>query len=250
MTKADAVALVTNMMISELIYRCRREIGVADYFDIAVLGYCADKVEQMLDPKRLFVKPSELLLKNCPKRCIERERRLPNGRSVITTTEQICWIASKAEGNTPMLAALNRAYTMALSWCSKAKNKKSYPLTIFNITDGEASNTDTNALLSISEKIKDIKTEDGNVLFINIHISNSTDSRTVIFPNSPQELPHNKYAQTLFDMSSIMPDVYDRTINEVRAECADAPFRGMSFNTSITDLISMMNIGSMSVNIK
>lgn len=41
MTKADAVATITNGMLFELIERARRSDGVRDYYDIAVLGYSA-----------------------------------------------------------------------------------------------------------------------------------------------------------------------------------------------------------------
>ena len=41
MTKAEAVATITNGMLFELIERARRSDGVRDYYDIAVIGYSA-----------------------------------------------------------------------------------------------------------------------------------------------------------------------------------------------------------------
>lgn len=251
MTKAEAVAAVTNMMISELTYRCVRESGIANYFEIAALGYSGKQVESLIDPKKTFVKPSELVRLNRPKRKVTKERRLPNGETVVITTEHICWIEPKAADSTPMCAALHQAYSLASSWCSKTKNALSYPLTIFNITDGESSDGSDAELISVSDQIKRLSTNDGNVLLINIHIcSDETQNGvTIIFPSSEEELPNVKYAKLLYKMSSIMPQEYNEGINEVRVESSSPPFRGMSFNTSITDLISMMNIGSMSVNV-
>lgn len=42
MSKSEAVALTVNMLIDELLNRCKREEGYRDYFDIAVQGYHGD----------------------------------------------------------------------------------------------------------------------------------------------------------------------------------------------------------------
>ena len=249
MTKADSVALVTNRLISELILRSCREDGVRDYFDIAVIGYCGDRATSLLGEKGQFVRPSQLVQMDCPKRKITRERILPGGESVITTLEQKYWISPQAGGSTPMYAALLSAYDLAGRWCRRAHNRHSYPLTIFNITDGEASDGDPEQLQEIAEKIRALRTDDGNVLLLNIHISSHEGTSPVIFPASPEELPQDRYARLLYDMSSTMPAAYNETIFQIRDNPTDQPFRGMSYNTSITDLIAMMNIGSLSVNL-
>ena len=249
MTKADSVALVTNRLISELMLRSCREDGVRDYFDIAVIGYSGDKATSLLGNKGEFVRSSQLAQMECPKRKITRERLLPGGESVITTLEQKYWITPRAEGSTPMYAALLSAYDLTERWCRKIHNRHSYPLTIFNITDGEASDGDSEDLLSISDKIKQLHTDDGNVLLLNIHISSHEENEPVIFPASNEELPQDKYAQLLYEMSSTMPTAYNETIFQIRDNSIEPPFRGMSYNTSITDLIAMMNIGSLSVSL-
>ena len=249
MTKADSVALVTNRLISELMLRSCREDGVRDYFDIAVVGYSGNKATSLLGEKGEFVRSSQLAQMECPKRKITRERLLPGGESIITTQEQKYWITPRAEGSTPMYAALLSAYDMAERWCRKIHNRHSYPLTIFNITDGEASDGDPENLLDISDKIKQLHTDDGNVLLLNIHISSHEGNEPVIFPASKEELPQDKYAHLLYDMSSTMPATYNETIFQIRDNSIDPPFRGMSYNTSITDLIAMMNIGSLSVSL-
>jgi len=42
MTKAEAVATITNDLLFELVERARRSDGVRDYYDIAVIGYSGD----------------------------------------------------------------------------------------------------------------------------------------------------------------------------------------------------------------
>lgn len=92
-SKAEAVATTVNMLIGELLHRSRREEGYRDYFDIAVLGYHDEVVEPLLcKGKRLFVKPSELYERDTPRLQIQRERKLPDGRTLFSVVEQREWI--------------------------------------------------------------------------------------------------------------------------------------------------------------
>lgn len=248
MTKAEAVAMVTNMLIRELINRCRREEGILDYFDIAVIGYSADEAAMLLGTPDVFAKPSELAMRPCKKRTFSRERILPSGSSVISNDELKYWVEPKAEGSTPMRSALELALSVAGRWCRKQGNSASYPPTIFNITDGEASDGDYENLTDIATQIKDLHTDDGNALLININMSTGSNGETVVFPASSGELPLTKYSQMLYEMSSVMPQEYEKAILRLRGDGSPPPFRGMSYNTSIAGLISMLNVGSRSVN--
>lgn len=258
MTKAEAVAMVTNMLIRELVNRCRREEGVFDYFDIAAIGYSQDGAEMLLGSPERFAKPSELAMSPCRKRTLTRERILPNGNSIISSDELAYWIEPKAEGSTPMRSALEQALLLAGRWCRKPANAASYPPTIFNITDGEASDGDHETLNNIASRIKSLGTDDGNVLLININLAAGSDTGTVIFPASADELPLSKYSRMLYEMSSPMPAEYNEAIIRLRGgQGAGASggqsggqggvFRGMSFNTSVAGLISMLNVGSRSI---
>ncbi len=248
MTKAEAVAMVTNMLIRELINRCRREDGVLDYFDIAVIGYSAEEATMLLSDADSFIKPSELAMRPCRTKTFMRERKLPDGRIVVTNDRLKYWIEPKAGGSTPMRSALEKALLLADRWCRREENRASYPPTIFNITDGEASDGDHEILTGIANQIKSLRTEAGNALLININLSCGDDGRTVIFPRSVDELPQTRHTRMLYDMSSIMPDEYTESILRIRGGDTRGPLRGMSHNTSITDLVSMLNVGSRSIN--
>lgn len=248
MTKADAVAMVTNMLIRELINRCRREEGVLDYFHIAAIGYSANEATMLLGKGDNFTKPSELANRKCRKRSFTRERIMPDGRQLITNDELKYWIEPKAEGSTPMRSALERALLLTGRWCKRAANAQSYPPTIFNITDGEASDGDHELLTSVAEQIKSLRTEDGNALLININLSCGEGNGTVLFPCTPDELPQSRYTRMLYEMSSVMPEQYNESIVAIKGHDAAPPFRGMSFNTSVADMINMLNVGSRSIN--
>lgn len=248
-TKADAVSYATNLLLSELVFRSKRDEGVKDYFEIAVIGYKGAEAKSLIQGVNSFIKPSQLIAMNPQQKQITMERVLPNGDVVFSTVKQPYWIESTAEGSTPMYGALSHAYDLANSWCKREKNRDSYPLTIFNITDGEATDANNESLNEIASKIKGLKTNDGNVILINIHISNTESYNQTIFPSSYSDLPDNKYVRLLFDMSSVMPQLYNESIREVTKSDATPPYRGLSYNTSINELISMMNIGSISVNL-
>ena len=86
-TKAEAVAMITNMLIRELINRCRKEDGIMDYFEIAAIGYSGEKASMLLGSGESFIKPSTLAQAKVRKKVISRELVLPNGTSVINNSE-------------------------------------------------------------------------------------------------------------------------------------------------------------------
>ncbi len=249
MSKADAVAMVCNMLLEELQNRSSREEGLRDYFDVCALGYSGAGVVPLLDPSGDFISISRLAALDPPRRLITKRRDNTGGFARISTTEQRYWIEPRAEGGTPMFQAFVVAYGLVSRWCKNPANKASYPITVFNITDGEGTDASSDKLLDITSRIQELRTDDGRVLVINIHISSHEGTDPVIFPSSIRELPENKHARLLYDMSSEVPLCYNNSICEIKDAVPGTMFRGMSFNTSITDLITLMNIGSMSANL-
>lgn len=245
-TKAEAVAMVTNMLIRELINRCRKEDGIMDYFDIAAIGYSGEEASMLLGTKDSFVKPSLLAQANVRKKVVSRELVLPDGTSTITNSEIKYWLEPGCEGNTPMRSALEQALALASRWCRKKENRSSYPPTIFNITDGEATDGDYETLTNLASEIKSLGTDDGNVLLMNINISSGMQDKTILFPATKDEIPACRYADMLYDMSSVMPASYNDNIMAMKHE-GRPPFRAMGMNTTASGLIDMMNIGSRSI---
>ena len=47
-----------------------------------------------------------------------------------------------------------------------------------------------------------------------------------------------------------MPPLFDDAIRSLRGDEARGPFRGMCYNASITALLSVLNVGSISVNLQ
>lgn len=242
--KAEAVASIVNSLLSELINRSRREEGVRDYFDVAVYGYSGDGVHSLLPYPKDIVPLSKLAdrVKSTTEEKIER--LMPDGTGNISVVTRKIWIEPAAEGSTPMFAALEKALETVSKWCSEKDHKESYPPTVFNISDGEATDGSPGKLAAAAEKIKTLSTRDGNALLVNIHLSSHFGEEPVIFPDSADCLPQDRYARLLFEMSSPLPGSYLRAM---KLE-GGSPCRAMGYNSSMHDLINIMNIGSISVN--
>lgn len=248
-TKSEALALTANMFVSEMINRCRREDGVRDYFRLAAIGYGDDATVSLLGGTDGFATPSALDRMDVPVREISRERILPDGRGILSTTMQKYWITPQAAGSTPMYAALAEAETLLQQWCRKSANRESYPPVVIHITDGEATDADPVRIAGIAERIRSTATLDGNTLLFNIHIgtARTPSGEGILFPSSPEELPPSKYARLLYDISSVLPAPYEAPIRQLKETSGTPPFRGMCYNCPFEEILATMRIGSMSV---
>lgn len=245
MSKAEAVAGATNMLIDEMINRCRRLAGVYDYYNIAVLGYSGDGVYNLLSDDG-FTTPSRLAARGAAVETVTRERRLADGSSVLITVNRNRWIEPAAFGKTPMYEALHTALSMIDRWSASASMHSCYPPTVFNITDGEATDADDVQLTAVADKIKNVSTSDGNALLMNINMAVAGNSKSVVFPSDISELPDCNYARLLYQMASPMPDTFNDLILAERGGTGEPPFRAMSLNAQMSDVVSMLNIGSFS----
>lgn len=251
-SKAEVVAEVCNMAISELIERATRLGEVRNYYDIAILGYSGDGVQSLLtDSGSPFLGVDTLAQRGFTPRVINVKRRMLSGeyRFFEESIEQR--IAAEAHGETPMYEALDIAYELVSSWCSEPNNRESFPPMIYNITDGESSDCDYNDISDIAERIKGVGTNHGNVVLVNTHIASDGENRSLIFPTHTQisnHMSHCKSAMTLFHAASDMPSIFSTAVVGLNAAVADDQCKCMSFNCSVTELIAILNIGSISVN--
>lgn len=146
------------------------------------------------------------------------------------------------------LAAMERRIRdLAAEWVLRPENAESFPPVVFNITDGEATDCDGEELRTVAEQIRSLATADGNVLLVNIHIATAADMRPLLFPEPSEEHYANRYASLLYDCSSTMPEPFHAAIRELKGAGALPPFRGLCFNASAAELVSALNIGSISV---
>ena len=251
MTKAEAVATITNDLLFELVERARRSDGVRDYYDIAVVGYSGDdEVRSLLPGGEDLVPVSALAAQEMPVHTEVIEHRLPDGSIALREIPAPAWIKPLSAGQTPMCEALRRVRDIAAGWTSRTANAESFPPVVFNITDGEASDSDEEELAQIAGRIRSLGTDDGRALLVNIHLASGDAAKGRIFLTDGETAYNNRYARLLYDISSPMPPLFDDAIRSLRGDEARGPFRGMCYNASITELLSILNVGSISVNLQ
>jgi len=236
--KCDAVADAINRLLSTLVLRCAKGEDVRDYFQVGVIGYGGAVRSGFggLLSNRQFVPISEIA--DNPLRVEQRTRKEDDGAGglIERTVRFPVWFEPHANGNTPMTEAIGQAEGDVRAWCELYP--LSYPPAVINISDGEP--TDGSPLYA-AEQLKQIGTNDGKVLFFNIHISGSS-KRPIEFPDSHVGLP-DEFAQRLFEMSSILPP---RLCEEARREGFPVTpnSRGFAFNADLRSLIQFLDIGT------
>lgn len=246
MRKADAVACIINLLLGELINRSRRDDGIRDYFDIAVLGYGGEAVRPLLPAEGdRFVRTEELVRMPVATQARHLLRTLPGGGRIPAAIVQRQWILPEASGSTPMCRALDEAAALTGSWCAAPRNRASFPPIVLNITDGEASDAEPQRLLEAAERIKSLATGDGNALLFNIHLAGAGCGAPLCFPGGTDEVPDLRYARLLYDMSSPLPACYDETVLAARPG-ACPPFRAVGYNCPVDGLLAMLAVGTAS----
>ncbi len=246
MRMSEAVARIVNHQIKELVNRCIKGDDTRHYYDIGVIGY-GNGVYSAWNGTlsgRDFVSPLEIKENPYKKITVREEKRTRRGVE-MKEVEKEQWFESRCDGNrTPMHEAFEKAKTMMGEWIAKHQGKDCYPPTIINITDGAYSGTTKENMLQVTNELKAMHTNDGNVILINIHISSDTTEK-VIFPISKTDVGGDAYALTLTEMSSLLPHRYNEPISRVREDQdTDARHYAMGVNADMSTLLQLMDIGT------
>lgn len=244
MTCASAVEQILNSQIYALVNRCIKMNETRHYFDIAVIGY-GSHVYSAWSGKlsgRDFVSPEELLNNPYKEREIKKMVRI-RGNLVERTVTEPQWLEARSDGrSTNYHLALNKAKQLAAQWIEE-HDDRCYPPTIINVTDGEFNNSTHEDRMQLANEIKALYTTDGNVLMFNVHIvPRQTESLT--FPADKAELNGNRYATELFDLSSLLPQVYNERIASMKSIPMDKRLVAMSVNADMEQLVKIMDIGT------
>lgn len=238
-SKAEFVSDVLNNTIKSLILKCSKSDGVRDYFEIGVIGYGHNFVGNSLSPdlQDKLIQPISRI-EQAPLRVEERKKRMDDGAGGLFEVDVKfpVWFEPKANGGTPMNKALTMAAEELVAWCEN--HKDSYPPTVLHITDGES--TDGNPE-QVAELLKQINTDDGNVLVFNLHVSTLED-KSISFPSSESGLP-DAYSQMLFRMSSVFPEYVMQFAKEKHYD-VDNESRGFIFNAEAADIVDFFDIGT------
>lgn len=242
--KADGVADAINRLLQELVLKCARAEGVRDYYYVSVIGYGAQVAQAFsgsLAGKDL-IPISEVA--NSPARIEERVKKVDDGAGGLVDQKVRfpVWFEPIANGGTPMCLAMSRTQSILSTWL--AQHPDGFPPTVINITDGESTDGDPS---SVATSIKNLASNDGNVLLYNVHIS-SMKATPIEFPDNEATLP-DQYAQLLFRISSNLPD-YTRSIASQAGYPVSDGTKGFAFNTDLVTLIKFLDIGTRPSNLR
>jgi hypothetical protein len=244
--KCDYVASAINGWIQNLGIMISGSEGIRDWMDIGVIGYRTDRKERpfigsVLDASfggRSLVPIDELHYKA---RIESRIQILPDdetGGMMEVPIEVPSWIDPVSQGGAPMCFALHETYQIVDQWIRQ--HPKSFPPMVIHFATGATS--DGGDPIAYAAALKNLATEDGNVLFFNCCLS-ATVAASIEFP-SRCEMLQDDPARLLFQMSSELPELfiyYSRTYSGLSLLPGA---RGMAHNADMVGLQKCLDVGS------
>lgn len=243
--KSAAVSMVANTLIHELVLRATRNDEVRHYYDIAVLGYNGISIEPLLGNELKLIPIEEVAAIMPEVEEVKYTYKNEQGEDISARFKYRPWVESYAVGLTPMNELLDLATNMLEEWCRQPKHANSFPPMVINITDGESTDGFDHKLFDSAMRLREVSTNDGNVLLVNILISNIKQSNAVIFPTH-EEVPSDIYARMMADISSVLPSYYNRKVSSIRKlkEEIPGPFLAMAYNVVPHSLFDIIDIGT------
>lgn len=244
-TLSEAVARIVNNQINELVLRCIKADEIRHYFDIAVIGYNTEAYSgwQGELEGNWFVSPKQLRENPFKTITVREEKRTRKG-PVIKEVEKVQWVEADHSGSwTHLHTALDCAKRLLSEWIKEHNDSVCYPPTIINITDGEYNGASDDVVLQKANELKAMSTNDGNVMFFNIHVIPNNEDK-VIFPTSSSEIGRSSLAKKLFALSSLLPSRYNDDINNFKNTSNQDRHYAMGINVDMATLIKIMDIGT------
>lgn len=227
---AQKLADAINTFIVEIALRCLDNTGIRNRFEIAVIGYgngddnVSSAWEGMLK-NRWVVSISEVW--NNPSRVIG---------------EVPIWITPRAVSNTPMTKAFETAGEICQDWINWGNHNDCMPPMIVNISDGDATDSGFGHrnLKAITNHLKSLGTNHGNIQIFNMHISGSGGD-ALTFPSTLVQ--NNRFSQTLFEISSELTPSMIECAN-LRGYNIASGAKGFVYNGNVSTMLDFLNIGS------
>jgi hypothetical protein len=245
--KMDELVTAINGWLQNMAMRATGGEGIKDWMDIGAIGYRTDMDENPIIESPFIgaaLEGRQLVsitdIGNNPGRMESKVQQFyddDTGELMEREVEFPVWVEPHAEGGTPMCTVLHTAYEMVSAWVEE--HPKSFPPVVIHITDGE--NQEAGDPIDYAEPLKELATEDGNVLLFNCHLS-MTKSDAFLFPHTDEILP-DELARVLFRMSSELPEsLYASAVAEGFELQPGA--RGMAFNADMVSLIKFLDMGT------
>src|SRR6266545_905766 len=167
-TKANFLADVLNKTLYTIITNCSKADGIRDYFHVGVIAYSGTDARNgfqgALSNETLH---SISRIAEVPLRVETRMKKIVGSHDglVERPVKFPIWFEPESRGKTSMCAGLNAALDLVANWCGK--HQASFPPTVLHVTDGHPTDGDPEP---IADQIKNLNTEDGACVLLNLHI--------------------------------------------------------------------------------
>lgn len=222
-SKGEFLAKLCNETIDQVILSCEKGDEIRAYFEMGIIGYGDDA--RLLLPIQSVIDLAYHPLK--------MEKDTIDGIPV----ERPIWITDPtSRANTDMKSGFHSAKKILQEWT--AGHPESFPPVLIHVSDGKW--TSGKPVKKAQSIHRDVKTNDGPCIVMNIHISNES-SDALVFPSSrPAGSDHQK---ALFLMSSELPESFFIRAEELYPGIR-AGARGYMFNATPDDLTRFFDIGT------
>jgi len=238
-SKAQRLADAVNRLLYELTIRCTKNEseGVRNYYEVGVIGYGggvgpawvgALAGKTLIPIREVADNPGRLEERRC-----NVEAR--TGGTVEEKVKFAVWFDPVTNNGTPMCRALEVAHSILGPWVKA--HALSFPPIVINITDGEATDGD---FRQPAEHLKQLRTDDGEILLFNIHLSSKPGNPIVYCENENME---DEFSKMLFQASSILPP-HIQEAAKIEGYRIGPMSRGFAFNVDIVEVIKFLDIGT------
>lgn len=231
-TKAEQATQAVNSVIEEIVLASRSGDTIRERCHISVIGY-GEHVNCVVDGMISEIVSATIDIKKIKKLISDGA-----GGVIEIESEMPIWLEPKANSQTPMHKAFERAAEIIEHWISDRPD--AFPPIVINITDGAATRPDLAA--DAARKIMNFRTTDGAALVFNIHITNKG--------NIVKPLPHNTdqfsgqvLAEYLFDISSALPPELFKAAEEAGFP-PEPGARCFVYNADASLMIRLLQFGS------
>ena len=250
-TKGNVAQDAVNRIVNTLSQRCSSGMEVRDYFHIGILSFnggwvfvTSVNVDSALagtTPERPFLPISQVVeVAEIEERKVKEN--YGGGEIVEVTRRMPVWLRVRGKGwMDPLQGMLNFVERPLAEWIDQ--HPDSYPPIVIIISDGVAVDDDPQ---EAAQRIRNLRTNDGNVLLFTIHLSSAEVSPT-LFPGRPDGLPSLGEApgdsKMMFDMASVLPESLRRQASDL-GFAVDGESRGLVLNADAVSLAQFLDIGT------
>ena len=249
--KGQVAADAVNRIVDTLAQRCSQGMEVRDYFHIGILGFTTSgflgwggiKNTYALPgtrPERPFLPISQVVEEA---EMEERRVRENHGGEIVEVTRRIpVWLRHHSGGLDPMRQMLELMERPLAEWVGQ--HPTSYPPTVVIVCDGWATDGDP---YQAAERLKSLRTNDGNVLLYAVHLSSAEGAVPTVFPSRENGLPSMGEAtddsKMMFRMASVLPETTRQQAVSLGFSVDDSS-RGLILNADAVALAQFLDIGT------